>query len=191
MIGYCEPSDAVCRKAWTECYGAQKARTYMTDHMIIQKQLWGGFIHTANKCLKKYGEEPIGITFPNEDPHGGAPGGPDQFHGILQLRLKKITNPETIVNVECCYVERTGFVKNKTKINEMIFTHFAKMKFPNKTQVLESYLKAIETCKTTPIKDCDLVPFRDCIYKTCIAEVRKQLQAERRAEVQSVFLYHC
>ncbi|RXG71681.1 hypothetical protein Avbf_01865, partial [Armadillidium vulgare] len=162
-------------KAWTECHGAQKARTYKTDHMIIQKQLWGIFYFILpNKCLKKYGEEPIGITVPNEDPHGGAPGGPDQFHGIIQLRLKKITKPETKINVKCCYVEQTDFVKNKTKINESIFTLFARKRFANTTEVLKSHMNALKTCKATPIKDCDLVPFRDCMYKNCIAEVRKQ-----------------
>ncbi|RXG68856.1 hypothetical protein Avbf_06328 [Armadillidium vulgare] len=130
---YCEPSDDVCMKAWMKCHGEQMEGTFI----LLQKVFWGTEINIANVCLKKYGEEPIGITIPNEDPHGGAPGGSDQFHGILQLRLKKIANPERVVNVGCCYAEESNFLMNKTKINEEIFNIFIRLRFQNETQMLE------------------------------------------------------
>ncbi|RXG61292.1 hypothetical protein Avbf_18933, partial [Armadillidium vulgare] len=112
-------------------------------------------------------------TIPDEDPHGGAPGSPEQFHGKLQLRLKKITNPETVVNVKCCYAQEANFVMNKTKINEKTFSKLIIKRFGTETEVLQRQMNAVQICKGTPIKDCNLVPFRDCMYKSCIAELRK------------------
>ncbi|RXG67505.1 hypothetical protein Avbf_17492 [Armadillidium vulgare] len=168
--GYCDPSDAVCMKAWTKCHGEQLEG----NNLLLLKVFWATKIKIANECLVKYGEEPIGITFPNEDPDGGAPGGSDQFHGLLELRLNKIANPETAVNVDCCYVESSEFLINRKDVNEKTFVTLINQRFHKDAQVLQSHMNALQTCKKIPIKNCDMVPFRDCMYKTCIAEIRTQ-----------------
>ncbi|KAL7647853.1 UNVERIFIED_CONTAM: hypothetical protein RMT77_001462 [Armadillidium vulgare] len=171
---YCEPSDEACMKAWTKCRGLKKLATGKNKYDVLPRNFYGSFMEIANECLLKHFEKPIGTTNPDEDPHGGAPGSPEQFHGKLQLRLKKIAKPETVLKIKCCYAEKANFVMDKKKINEKTFSNLINKRFGNETQVLQSHMNALKTCKTTPIKDCNLVPFRDCMYKTCIAEVRKQ-----------------